>query len=58
MFIAWLISPSFYIHLTLTTESFEKNYRCEQDVITKERMLFVLNVVYQGNVHAQVARPS
>ena len=37
-------------------ESFEKIYRYEQDVKTKERMLLVLNVVYQGKVSAQVAR--
>ena len=45
-----------HIHLTLTGESFEKIYRSEQDVKTKERMLLVLNVVYQGKVSAQVAR--
>ena len=37
-------------------ESFEKLYRYEQDVKTKERMLLVLNVIYQGKVSAQVAR--
>jgi putative transposase len=43
--------------LTLTRESFEKIYRHEQDVKTKERMLLlVLNVVYQGKVPAQVTR--
>jgi putative transposase len=44
--------------LALTNrESFEKIYRYEQDVKTKERMLLVLNVVYQGKVSAaQVAR--
>jgi len=43
--------------LTLTGESFEKFYRSEQDVKTKERMLLVLNVVYQGKVSAaKVAR--
>jgi transposase len=42
--------------LTLTRESFEKIYRIEQNVKAKERMLLVLNVVYQGKVSAQVAR--
>jgi putative transposase len=56
MFIAWLISLSFHINLTLTGESFGKIYRCEQDIKTKERMLLVLNVMYQGKVPAQVAR--
>jgi transposase len=41
--------------LTLTGESFEKFYRSEQDVKTKERMLLVLNVVYQGKVSAAQA---
>ncbi len=47
-----------HIHLTLVNrESFEKIYRYEQDIKTKERMLLlVLNVVYQGKVSAaQVA---
>jgi putative transposase len=42
--------------LTLTRESFEKIYRYEQDVKTKERMLLVFDVVYQGKISAQVAR--
>ncbi len=43
--------------MALTRESFEKLYRYEQDVKTKERMLLVLNVIYQGKVSAaQVAR--
>jgi transposase len=42
--------------LTLVRESFEKIYRYEQDVKTKERMLLVFNVVYQGKVSAVVAR--
>ena len=33
-------------------ESFEKIYRYKQDVKTKERMLLVLNVVYQGKISA------
>ena len=37
-------------------ESFEKIYRYEQDVKTKERMLLILNVVYQRKVSAQVAK--
>ncbi len=36
--------------------SFEKIYRFEQDVRTKERMLFVLNVIFHGMVAAHVAR--
>src|SRR3954453_21326231 len=48
----------FYIHLTLANrESFENSYRDEEDVNTKERILLVLNVVYQGKISAaQVAR--
>jgi transposase len=42
--------------LTLSRESFERIYRSEQDVKTKERMLLVLNVVYHGMVAAHVAR--
>ena len=42
--------------MTLTRESFEKIYRYERDIKAKERMLLVLNVVYQGKVSAQVAR--
>ena len=37
-------------------ESFEKIYRYEQDAKTKERMLLVLMVVYQGKISADVAR--
>jgi len=40
----------------ISRESFEKIYRYEQDIKTKERMLFVLNVMYQGKISAQVAR--
>ncbi len=42
--------------MTLTRESFENIYRHEQEVKTKERMLLVLNVVYQGKISAHVAR--
>jgi len=42
--------------LILTRESFEKIYRSEQDVKTKERMLLVLNGVYQRKVSARAAR--
>jgi transposase len=42
--------------LTPTIESFEKLYRYEQDVKIKERMLLVLNVVYQDKIATQVAR--
>ena len=56
MLIAKLAPYSSYIHLTLTRDSFEKIYRCEQDLKTKERMLLILNVVYQSKISAQVAR--
>ena len=39
----------------ISQESFEKIYRDEEDVNTKERMLLVLNVVYQGKISAHVA---
>ncbi|MER5175447.1 MAG: hypothetical protein ABJB76_08800 [Candidatus Nitrosocosmicus sp.] len=42
--------------MILTKESFEKIYRSEENVKTKERMLLVLNVVYHSMVAAQVAR--
>jgi putative transposase len=43
--------------LTLTNrESFEKIYRYEQDIKSKERMLLVLNAVYQRKISAQVAK--
>ena len=42
--------------MTIARTSFERVYRSEQDVKTKERMLLVLNVVYQGMVAAHVAR--
>ncbi|MER5176656.1 MAG: helix-turn-helix domain-containing protein, partial [Candidatus Nitrosocosmicus sp.] len=43
--------------MTLTNrESFEKFYRYEQDIKTKERMLLVFNVVYHGMIAAKVAR--
>ena len=42
--------------MTLTKTSFERIYRSEQDVKTKERMLLVFNVVYQSMVAAHVAR--
>jgi putative transposase len=41
--------------LSLTKASFEKIYRDEEDVKTKERMLLVLNVVYKGKISAHVA---
>jgi transposase len=43
--------------LTFTRESFEKIYKHERNIKTKERMLLILNVVYQGKISAtQVAR--
>jgi putative transposase len=41
--------------LSLTRTSFEKIYRDEEDAKTKERMLLILNVVYQGKMSAHVA---
>jgi hypothetical protein len=41
--------------LTLAKTSFEKIYRDEVNVNTKERMLLVLNIVYQGKISAHVA---
>ena len=41
--------------MTLTRESFERIYRYELDVKTKERMLLVLNVAYHGLMAARVA---
>ncbi len=42
--------------MTLAKTSFEKIYISEQNVTTKERMLFVVNVVFHGMVAAHVAR--
>ncbi|MER5174644.1 MAG: hypothetical protein ABJB76_09840 [Candidatus Nitrosocosmicus sp.] len=42
--------------MTPTRESFEKIYKYEQDIKTKERMLLISNVVYQGIIAAKVAR--
>src|SRR5580765_6954870 len=55
MFIARLIPFSSW-SLTLTKTSFERIYRSEHDAKTRERMLLVLNVAYQGMVAAHVAR--
>ncbi len=41
--------------MSLTKTSFEKIYRDEEDAKTKERVLLVLNVVYQGKISAHVA---
>jgi putative transposase len=41
--------------LTLAKTSFEKIYRDEVNVNTKDRMLLVLNLVYQGKISAHVA---
>ncbi len=41
--------------MSLTKTSFEKIYRDEENVKTKERMLLVLKVVYQGKISAHVA---
>ena len=42
--------------MTITRTSFERVYRSELDAKTRERMLLVLNVAYQGMVAAHVAR--
>jgi putative transposase len=42
--------------LTINKTSFEKIYRNEEDVKTKERMLLVLNVLYNDIIPAQAAR--
>ncbi len=42
--------------MSLTKTSFEKIYGDEENVKTKERMLLVLNVVYQDKISAHVAR--
>jgi putative transposase len=56
MFIARLSTLSSSVYsLTLTKTSFEKLYRDEEDVKTKERMLLVLNVIYYGMIAAHVA---
>jgi putative transposase len=56
MFIARLnaLSSSVY-SLTLTKTSFEKIYRDEENVKTKERMLLVLNVIYHRMIAVHVA---
>ena len=55
MFIASQITLTSSVQsLSLTKTSFEKIYRDEEDVKTKERMLLVLNVVYQGNISAHM----
>ena len=56
MLIARLVTLTSVYSLTLTKASFEKIYRSEQDAKTKERMLLILDVVYDGKVAAHVAR--
>ena len=41
---------------TISKTRFEKIYRSEHDTNVKERMLLVLNVVYEKQIPAQVAR--
>ena len=56
MFIDRLITLSSSVYsLSLTKTSFEKIYRDEEDIKTKERMLLVLNVIYYGMIAAHVA---
>jgi hypothetical protein len=53
MFIARLIILSSSVYsLTLTKTSFEKIYKDEVNVNTKERIILVLNGVYQGKISA------
>ena len=54
MFIARPITLTSVYSLTLTKASFERIYRSEQDAKTKERMLLILDVVYQGKVAAHM----
>ena len=42
--------------MTINKTSFEKIYRNEHDAKTKERMLLVLNVVYNNIIPAQAAK--
>ena len=57
MFIAVMIPSHFAWCLTITRTAFERRYRSELDAKTRERMLLVLNVAYQGVVDAaHVAR--
>ncbi len=42
--------------MTINKTSFEKIYRNEHDVKTKERMMLVLNVLYNDIIPAQAAR--
>ena len=42
--------------MIITKTSFEKIYKDEQDVKAKERILLVLNVIYQGMIAARAAR--
>ena len=44
------------INTKITKTRFEKLYRSEHDTNVKERMLLVLNVIYQKQIPAQVAR--
>ena len=44
------------INIKITKTRFEKLYRSEHDTNVKERMLLVLNVIYQKQIPAQVAR--
>ena len=56
MFLARIITISTCEVFDNYRTSFERIYRSEQDVKTKERMLLVLNVAYHGMVAAHVAR--
>jgi putative transposase len=44
------------INTKITKTRFEKLYRSEYDTNVKERMLLVLNVIYEKQIPAQVAR--
>lgn len=54
MFIDRYVTLSFCKSLSLAKTYFEKIYRDEEDVNTKEWQLLVLNVVYQGKISIHV----
>ena len=51
-----MIATTHSASTSITRASFEKIYRNEQDVKIKERMLLVLNVVYNNRIAAQVTK--
>ena len=51
-----LLNVNYFIDCQISKKRFEKIYRSEHDTNVKERMLLVLNVVYEKQITAQVAR--